>query len=240
MLRAVGASITGPGHLELGEDCQDAHSVKGWRGGWIAAVADGLGSRTHSAQGAQLAVRSAHAVARRWELSTAWRALPARDVATEIYRRWLQTVPWSDKSVAATTLLLAICDVDGYTRIWQIGDGLIVSLVNGKTEVLTPERGGFGNETRALGVDTVWSAWHSADLVLGKADDMLLLMTDGISDDIPQDLIEGFSCAVRGEFRKRSRRGARKWLQRELTQWATPGHSDDKTLAAIFVDRRKS
>ena len=168
-------------------------------------------------------------------------ACPApRDVATEIYRRWLQTVPWSDKSVAATTLLLAICDVDGYTRVWQIGDGLIVSLVNGKTEVLTPERSGFGNETRALGVDLAWSAWHSADLILSNADDTLLLMTDGIADDIPHDLIEGFAFAVRGEFRKRSRRGARKWLQRELTQWATPGHSDDKTLAAIFVDRRKS
>lgn len=240
MLRAVGASVTGPGHLELGEGCQDALSIKGWRGGWIAAVADGLGSRTHSAQGAQVAVRSAHAIARRWERSSAWRTLPARDVATEIYRRWLQTVPWSDKSVAATTLLLAICDVDGYTRIWQIGDGLIVSLVNGKTTVLTPTRSGFGNETRAIGVDTAWSAWHSADLVLGNAGDMLLLMTDGIADDIPQDLIGGFACAVRVEFRKRSRRGSRKWLQRELTHWATPGHSDDKTLAAIFVERRKS
>ncbi|WP_213956740.1 MULTISPECIES: PP2C family serine/threonine-protein phosphatase [unclassified Variovorax] len=240
MLRAVGASVTGPGHLEVNEGCQDAHLVKGWRGGWIAAVADGLGSRTHSAQGAQVAVRSAQAVVREWESTSAWRTLPARDVATEIYRRWLQKVPWSDKSVAATTLLLAICDVDGYTRVWQIGDGLIASLVNGQIKILTPERGGFGNETRALGVDTAWSAWHSADLVLGNADDTLLLMTDGISDDIPQDLIEGFVCAVRGEFKKRSRRGARKWLQRELTNWATPGHSDDKTLAAIFVDRRNS
>ena len=240
MLRAVGASVTGPGHLELGEGCQDAHSVKGWRGGWIAAVADGLGSRTHSALGAQVAVRSAHAVARKWERSTAWRSLPSRDVATEIYRRWLQTVPWSDKAVAATTLLLAICDVDGYTRVWQIGDGLIVSVVNGKAEIHTPERSGFGNETRALGVDTAWSAWHSTDLVLAGADDMLLLMTDGIADDIPQDLIDGFACTVRREIRKRSRRGARKWLQREFTQWATPGHSDDKTLAAIFVEKRKS
>ncbi len=240
MLRAVGASVTGPGHLELGEGCQDAHSVKGWRGGWIAAVADGLGSRPHSALGAQVAVRSAHAVARKWERSTAWRSLPSRDVATEIYRRWLQTVPWSDKSVAATTLLLAICDADGYTRVWQIGDGLIVSLVNGKAEIHTPERSGFGNETRALGVDTAWSAWHSTDLVLAGADDMLLLLTDGIADDIPQDLIDGFACTVRRELRNRSRRGARKWLQRELTQWATPGHSDDKTLAAIFVEKRKS
>jgi len=235
MLRAVGAGVTGPGHLELNEECQDAHSVRGWRGGWIAAVADGLGSRMHSARGAQVAVRSAQAEARTWERSTEWRALPARDVAIRIYRRWLKAVPWADKSTAATTLLLAICDADGYTRVWQIGDGVIVGLINGQAEVLTPERSGFGNETRAMGVDTAWSAWHTRDLVLGEPGDALLLMTDGISDDIPRNLIDGFARAVRGEVTKRSRRGGRKWLQRELMHWATPGHSDDKTLAAIFV-----
>ena len=52
MLRAVGASVTGPGHLELGEGCQDAHSIKGWRGGWIAAVADGLATGTLSSAAA--------------------------------------------------------------------------------------------------------------------------------------------------------------------------------------------
>jgi len=156
-------------------------------------------------------------------------------VAIRIYRRWLKAVPWADKSTAATTLLLAICDADGYTRVWQIGDGVIVGLINGQAEVLTPERSGFGNETRAMGVDTAWSAWHTRDLVLGEPGDALLLMTDGISDDIPRNLIDGFARAVRGEVTKRSRRGGRKWLQRELMHWATPGHSDDKTLAAIFV-----
>lgn len=238
MLRAAGAGVTGPGHLELNEDCQDAHSVKGWRGGWIVAVADGLGSRPHSAHGAKVAVRSAQAVARAWDRSSAWRKIPARDVATEIYRRWLKKVLWNDKSVAATTLLVAICDRDGYTRVWQIGDGLIVSLVDGRARILTPERSGFGNETRALGVDTSWSAWSTADLVLGRTGDALLLMTDGVADDIPRDLVAGFASAVCGEFTKRSRRSARQWLQREFTHWATPRHSDDKTLAAIFVDQK--
>lgn len=236
MLRAAGVSVTGPGHLELNEDCQDAHSIKGWRGGWILAVADGLGSRPHSAQGAQVAVRSVQEVARAWEHSSAWRTIPARDVATDIYRRWLKTVPWRDKSMGATTLLVAICDRDGYTRMWQLGDGLVVSMVNGRVQVLTPERSGFGNETRALGVDTSWSAWHTSDLVLGRSGDALLLMTDGIADDIPQDLVAGFASTVGRELKKRSRRGARQWLRREFTDWATPGHSDDKTLAAIFVE----
>lgn len=235
MLRAAGARVTGPGHLRLGEDCQDALSLKGWRGGWIVAVADGLGSRAQSARGARAAVEAAQTVTRKWKGSGEWRALPARQVATDIYREWLRTLPWSDKSIAATTLLLAVCDAHGYTRVWQMGDGLMVSLVSGRAEILTPGRTGFGNETRALGTETAWSAWHTRDLVLHGRGDAILLMTDGISDDVPAELVEGFATAVRRELRKRSRRSARKWLQRELTHWATPGHTDDKTLAVIFV-----
>ncbi|SIR51345.1 PP2C family serine/threonine-protein phosphatase [Pseudacidovorax sp. RU35E] len=237
MLRAVGASVTGPGHLVRGEDCQDAHSVRGWRGGWIVAVADGLGSRTHAARGARVAVQSAQAVVRGWRRDAAWHDRPARDVAAEIHRRWTRAIPWHDKSLAATTLLLAICDARGRARVWQIGDGLIVGVVNGTVRVLTPARPGFGNETRALGVDKAWSAWQSAELVLSAPQDMLLLMTDGIADDIAPGLIPGFASAVRSALGKRSRRGAREWLRRELTHWATPAHLDDKTLAAIFLDK---
>ncbi|NML48029.1 protein phosphatase 2C domain-containing protein [Ramlibacter sp. G-1-2-2] len=236
MLRAAGASVAGPGHLRLGEDSQDALSLKGWRGGWIAAVADGLGSRAQSARGARAAVEAAQAVARTWKRSGEWRDLPARQVATDIYRRWLRALPWSDKSMAATTLLLAVCDAHGYARVWQMGDGLVISLVNGRAEVLTPTRSGFGNETRALGTDTSWSAWNTQDVILVRRGDAILLMTDGISDDVPGELVEGFAIAVRRELRKRSRRAGRKWLRRELTHWATPGHTDDKTLAAIFLD----
>lgn len=236
MLRAAGACVTGPGHLRLGEICQDALSLRGWRGGWIAAVADGLGSRAQSARGARAAVKAAQAVARKWQRSGEWRDLPARQVATDIYRRWLQALPWKDKSIAATTLLIAVCDAHGYARVWQMGDGLVVSLVNGRAAVLTPARSGFGNETRALGTDTSWSAWTAQDIVLSCRGDAILLMTDGISDDVPGEMVEGFATAVRRELRKRSRRAGRKWLYRELTQWATPGHTDDKTLAAIYLD----
>ena len=107
MLRAAGACVTGPAHLSEGEEGQDALALRGWRGGWIAAVADGLGSRTNSRTGARLAVQAAQQVARQLPLQAgAWRDVPARNVATGIYRRWLATVPWAEKSSAATTLLL--------------------------------------------------------------------------------------------------------------------------------------
>ncbi len=237
MLCAAGACVTGPGHRSLGQECQDALALRGWQGGWIAAVADGLGSRVNSARGARLAVQAVQAIARRWTGSSqAWRDIPARDVATEIYRRWLSAVPWLDKSMAATTLLVAISDAKGHTRVWQLGDGLIACLRNEQIQIITPERIGFCNETQALGVTKAWSAWHHADISLSRRGDAVLLMTDGISDDIPQEMLLGFSRTVCQELRRQSRRKGRRWLTRELTNWATPGHSDDKTLAAIFLN----
>jgi hypothetical protein len=47
-------------------------------------------------------------------------------------------------------------------------------------------------QIRPVGVDTAWSTWHTADLVLGSRGDAILLMTDGIADDLPRDLVQGF------------------------------------------------
>ena len=46
--------------------------------------------------------------------------------------------------------------------------------------------------------------------------------------------IEGFAEAVHREVAARTRRGARAWLKHEMTHWATPGHTDDKTISMIF------
>lgn len=238
MLRAAGACVTGPAHLSQGEDGQDALALRGWRGGWIAAVADGLGSRANSERGARLAVQAAQHVARQWSLQAGtWRDLPARVVATDIYRRWLVTVPWADKSSAATTLLLLVCDAAGYARVWQIGDGLVLCRVKGQVQVITPERTAFGNQTRALGIDRAWSDWHTASFKLYDPGDLVMLITDGVADDLPVPMLDDFTTAVHRELMQRSRRQACRWLTHELTHWATPLHSDDKTVAVVFKSK---
>ena len=209
-------------------------SLRGWRGGWIAAVADGMGSRPHSAMGARAAVQGAQAVLRQGGAASQWRNTDAREVATQIYRRWLQTIPWVDKSIAATTLLLAACDHQGNARVWQLGDGMIACRTKGLLQVITPERDGFTNETRALGTHRAWSDWSVADLSLKDAGDSLVLMTDGISEDIRPEAIEPFVRVLHSSLSSMSRRRGRAWLQRELENWATPNHSDDKSIAVIY------
>ncbi len=142
MLRAAGACVTGPAHLQAMQGGQDALALRGWRGGWIAAVADGLGSRTRSAVGSRLAVLAAQQIARQWSPAS-WLDLSARLGATDLYRRWLALVPWQDKSCAATTLLWLVCDAQGRARVWQLGDGVVLCRLGGRVQVLTPDRAGF-------------------------------------------------------------------------------------------------
>src|SRR5690554_2547306 len=56
-LLAGGASVRGPAHSQEGTPNQDALCVSGCRGGWVIAVADGLGSRPLSHLGSRKAVQ---------------------------------------------------------------------------------------------------------------------------------------------------------------------------------------
>jgi serine/threonine protein phosphatase PrpC len=215
MLRAAGACVTGPAHLQAFQPGQDALALRGWRGGWIVAVADGLGSRARSATGSRLAVRAAQQIARQWSPAS-WQELPARQCATDLYRRWLA------------------CDAEGRARVWQLGDGMVLCRLGGRVQVITPDRPGFGNQTRALGTHRAWSDWHTASFTLREPGDLVLLMTDGVSDDLAAPSLDGFTQVVHRQIQQRSRRQGRRWLTHELTHWATPLHSDDKTVAVVF------
>ena len=230
MLRAAGGSVVGPVHMQSGQPTQDALSLRGWCGGWIAAVADGLGSKQFSAQGARWAVQCAQAVLRD-ETSN---QLTDRDVVTAIYRRWLAGVPNSDPGSCATTLLVAACTAAGNVRIFQIGDGIILARTTQGLRLFTPEKAGFGNQTLALGPSRSWSAWTTGSIQLNHPGDQVLLMTDGIADDVDAGLLASFADTIHGQLKVRTRRAGRVWLNREMTHWGTPGHSDDKTIAMIF------
>ena len=61
-----------------------------------------------------------------------------RDLATRIYRAWLQAVGRDRADEAATTLLMAACNANGHVRTWQLGDGMVLIRSHGQVRVLTP------------------------------------------------------------------------------------------------------
>ena len=206
-------------------------SVRGHRGGWFAAVADGLGSRALSHIGSRLAVQ----VARR-----ALDTLPSepRDAIQQFYRSWLQALPDKPPGAMATTLLAAHCQADGCCRMAQLGDGLVLYRAGGVFGVLTPSRPGFGNETDALGITKSFAAWQTTCVALSEPGDGVLLMTDGLADDLLPERLEPFFSHLIGMAESRSRRNGRRWLEGQLKAWPTALHTDDKSIALIFRDGR--
>ncbi|NKJ47199.1 hypothetical protein CIC12_10680 [Burkholderia sp. SG-MS1] len=232
MLRATGATVIGPGHRLDATSNQDAVRIRGERGGWFAAVADGLGSRARSRVGSRLAVRLAQ---RAWRADDA--APDARASIQHFYQSWLRTLP-SSPGDFATTVLAARCGADGVCHLIQLGDGLALYRAAGVFGVLSGARAGFGNETEALGVTKSFSAWRTARIALSEPGDGVMLMTDGIADDLRPERLGAFFDHLHAQARARSRRAGRRWLERQLEAWPTALHNDDKSIALIFRDSR--
>lgn len=226
---ACGASVTGPRHLDLGEPNQDAMALTGSRRGCIAAVADGLGSRRYSDLGARRACQVSRRILR---------ALPGNfdpgSTLPLIHQQWLKAIAPITPNDAATTLLLSRVTSEGDVHAAQLGDGLLLMRCAGEFRCVTPDRIAFGNQTWALELTHKQDKWSSSQGRLTKPGDGVVLMTDGVADDIEPDQLADFFEVLYQNLRIRNRRRGRRWLQAELNDWATPMHSDDKTLVAIF------
>lgn len=226
---ASGASVVGPRHLDLREPNQDAMALTGCKGGWIAAVADGLGSRTRSDLGA----RSACQVSRRI-LRAAPSSLDLTTTLPLIHEQWLEAIEPTTPRDAATTLLFARVTDQGDVHAAQLGDGLLLVRCAGAFRCITPERTAYGNQTSALESTHVQDKWSATEGRLTEPGDGVVLMTDGVADDLEPAQLGDFFDALYQDMDTRNRRRGRRWLQSELNDWATPLHSDDKTLVAIF------
>lgn len=225
------ASVRGPAHIDQQQPNQDAVLLRGQRAGWVAAVCDGLGSAKQSDIGAMAAARAVRQV-----LSDAG-ATDASTVNAAIHTRWrAQTAAYPARDVATTCLWLSI-HLDGSATFAQLGDGLILFRQNGQFFRLTPPRQGYGNQTHALHTAHAPAQWQQAACTLSKPGDGVVLMTDGVSDDLVPEALDGFYQALFNNVRRRSRRNARRWLRQELKTWSTPLHGDDKSLVAIFKTR---
>lgn len=223
---ASGASVRGPAHQLDGTPNQDAMCVRGLRGGLCITVADGLGSRPLSHLGSRKAVQLFRQLARQRQ------GMPHGSVALALRDAWL--AHFGDRYRAhETTCIWAHVDDIGRGVAGQVGDGLLLVKSQGVFKVLTNRRQGFGNQTTTLAqVDSQDGC--SAEFVLTQPGDGVLLMTDGISDDLIPEQLESFFDAICQRQLRCSKRRMRQWLTRELHCWSTPRHGDDKTIAGIF------
>lgn len=228
LVSATGCSVIGPAHLQDNTPNQDAVLVHGVRKGWCVAVCDGLGSRTLSHLGARLAAHLVRSTVREWG-----GAEPSPlAISQQIQQQWINMLG-KNYSSYETTCLWAWADAQGQVKASQVGDGLLLVRSNGRFLVITPQRGGFGNQTQTLS-QAIEGDWSTIECTLTKAGDGVLLMTDGISDDVLPEHLEAFFEAIYQKSKNRNKRRCKRWLTQELIDWSTPKHGDDKSIAGIF------
>jgi serine/threonine protein phosphatase PrpC len=227
-LAATGCSVVGPAHQQDNQPNQDAVLVQGIRKGWCIAVCDGLGSRQLSHKGSRLAANLIRSSTMRSDAVDC----SAETVSLDLQKNWLDAVG-QNSSPYETTCLWASVDSNGLLKSAQVGDGLLLVRSEGRFSVITPERSGFGNQTQTLSQAKLCD-WSFVETVLSQIGDGVLLMTDGISDDLIPEQLEPFFDAVFMQLQQTNKRRCKAWLTQELMEWSTPLHGDDKSIAGIF------
>ena len=225
---ATGCSVVGPAHQQDNQPNQDAVLVQGIQKGWCISVCDGLGSRKLSHQGSRLATNLIRSAIRQPDAVDC----SAEKISLVIQKKWLEAVG-QNSSLYETTCLWASVDSNGVLKSAQVGDGLLLVKSEGKFSVITPERSGFGNQTQTLS-QAKYDDWSIVEAPLNQVGDGVLLMTDGISDDLIPEQLEPFFDAVYRQLKQTNKRRCKAWLTQELAEWSTPLHGDDKSIAGIF------
>lgn len=227
-----GSSVRGPAHARAGQPNQDAWLGRVNRQGALIVVCDGMGSRSRADWGARAACRAVADTVRCW---AAVKEAPPDLLLRAVHALWNIRVHAAGRQECATTCLFAVAPPDGRLVLGQLGDGLVAVL---RPELLTlalPEDR-FSNQTTALGVATSLADWrvHVEPAVTpGLA---VLLATDGIADDLEPARHQAFVAYVRDELGPLPATARWRRLTRELRDWPTPHHRDDKTLALLWLD----
>jgi serine/threonine protein phosphatase PrpC len=133
---------------------------------------------------------------------------------------------------AATTCLLYAEDARGRAVQAQLGDGLIARRSpDGAVAVHSSRSEGFGLSL-ALGTPHTLADWSFGLVKPVGPGDLLLLATDGVSEDLKPNRIGDLAAWVVKDFGPLERPD--RALARELRNWPVPHHQDDKTLVVMW------
>lgn len=231
---SFGTSVRGPLHRLERRPNQDAWLHARGSFGVLVVVCDGLGSKPNARIGSRSACLAVKEAVQRWSKVE---DAPLSYLPHLIEVLWRLRVHPLDPSTAATTCLLALASADGGAWILGgVGDGLALARTGDELCTVVGSRGdGFSNETSGLGVSRGPRAWKLLELPPTEQDRIVVLATDGVSDDLVPEKLDGFCDWLVDSFKGLSPADRWRALGAELRAWPTPGHLDDKTLAVLHA-----
>lgn len=230
--KMLGASVAGPSHVQEGSQNQDAFQMMKGNGYIIAVVCDGMGSASKGREGAEAAVQSVLEAMKIW---IAAKVQNTERLLKLIHQIWnIKVDQWGGRE-SATTCLFAILKDDGSGYLARLGDGLILAKTSGTGTIrLAEDKQGFANETRALGTVTDLKHWEIKQFEGFQKGDSIMLCSDGISEDIEPGKELGFMQHLKETYGNRWIWCAQRSLTRDLNNWPTDKHSDDKTICLVW------
>ncbi len=256
-LRAAAVSVTGPGHLRSAHPCQDHAGVLLADSHGAAAVADGLGSRSASDQGSEVAVSMFLELCMQRHSSRYVSSSPEYRASTVLYgvaSAWSKEI-WERASTQGRpvsdfgTNLMCCWYTQSTTTIAAIGDCCaLVDFVGRPSRLIASPSVLLGNQTQTLASvlhgASPWFITVPSSLINGVA-----LMTDGLwnaavdrsSPGSQGEYGSGLVAHARMEFASAVFEGLRQatnpaeWLAAQLsTESFSRSSDDDKTIAAVW------
>jgi len=227
-----GASVRGRLHVQQSRPNEDAWLGMSGAFGTAIVISDGMGSKPNARIGAQMACRAVRDALKPWAKSE---NAPSATLLRLVHLFWeLRILPHKEEDSAATCLFAAVVP-SGELMIAQLGDGIAaIRHTDGSLEILQGERQGFTNQTTGLGIAKTTKNWTVITKPALSLNAAVLLATDGIADDLVDDRVGDFIHTLVTEFGSMPPSDRRYALHRELRNWATPKHLDDKTLAVLW------
>ncbi len=230
-----GVSVRGPDHVRRQVPNQDAFTVAIGTWGSLIAVCDGMGSCSDAHIGARCACQAVALTAPIYCCSHPQsQQLQPEPLLEQCYQQWRRLINPYPAAACRTTCLLALLYQE-QLLLCQLGDGLLaVDTEHGVILPLGEEQKSFANITTALGEQFKLEAWRYCVLPATRVRSVLLA-SDGIADDLDASSVMTFVHDLTSSYRSLSPQHCRYLLRRQLQAWPVPHHSDDKTLACMYL-----
>lgn len=234
--RGFGDSEIGPLHLSMGLPNQDAYCLELENKPVLIALSDGLGSKSLSHLGAQAV---AYAVEKLAQHFVSGPVIEPLQLIKLFHDFWLAELESVDIDQCRCTALFAIV-WEEQTLLAQLGDGdccIITSNQYGdeqKAHFLTQKDDGlFANQTHSLSQELQINQWHFCLQPTAELE-ACFLVTDGIADDIALEHKTNFYFGLLNQYQQISDEQVDTDVRHWISQWPVNGHSDDKTIVALF------
>ncbi|WP_367110115.1 PP2C family serine/threonine-protein phosphatase [uncultured Psychrobacter sp.] len=234
--RGFGDSEIGPLHQRLGLPNQDAYYLELENDPILIALSDGLGSKSLSHLGAQAVTR---AVKRSAQCYLNESVIEPLLFIRLFYNFWLEELKGADIEQCRCTALFAIVWQE-QTFIAQLGDGdccIVTSNQDGNEQkahfLAKKDNDLFANQTYSLGQDLQASQWQFFLQPTAQLD-ACFLVTDGIADDLALEHKSNFYLELLRQYQRLTDEQVMSDVRHWISHWPVAGHSDDKTIVALF------